>query len=290
MVKIRLKEYLDRAGGLHDRQYGFRCGRSTVNAISKVMQLVEQVSTGPLHTREICGFDTLDVANAFNLAGWPEIEGTLARKGVPGYLLRITKGDFSERTLKYGQNGSMPVTCGVPQGSFLGPLLWNILYDDLLRLNLGDNTPGFSSASVVAFADDVAVLATGHNTWLLEQAMNKALAVISSWFRGKGLNLAVHKTEAVILTNKRGYDRPSFYLDGRLIDPTEQLRYLGIELSRKLGFKAHLIAAAARALKTAQALARILPNVGGVGERKSGCWRQSSIASYCMWLPSGRDH
>lgn len=52
----------------------------------------------------------------------------------------------------------MAITCGVPQGSFLGPLLWNVMYGDLLSLELEEKTLGKSSVTLVDFAVDVAVL------------------------------------------------------------------------------------------------------------------------------------
>lgn len=68
LIKSRLEQYLATSEGLSERQYGFRKGRSTIDAISKAMELVDSASSGPLRRRELCALVALDVANAFNSA------------------------------------------------------------------------------------------------------------------------------------------------------------------------------------------------------------------------------
>lgn len=267
LIKCRLEKHLEEYGGLSDRQFGFRKGKSTVDAIARVMELVESVSSGPLRKREICALVTLDVANAFNSADWTRISEALVRRHVPKYLVQIIHSYLSERILVYGKDARRDVVAGVPQGSVIGPALWNVMYDDLLRIDLGEKVMEYSPATLIAFADDIAVVATGRTTQALEETTNRALAAVAGWMEQNGLTLAAHKTEAVILTTKRGYEKPSFTLNGATVEPKEQLKYLGVEISRRLGFRHHIKRAAVKAGATAEALSRIMPNVRGPGPR-----------------------
>lgn len=93
---------------------------------------------------------------------------------------------------------------------------------------------------LVVFAGDVAVIVSGKNTQILEKSTNNTLRKIASWMEDKGLALAAHKTEAVVMTTKRGYEQPSFVLNGVTLNPKEKLKYLGMELSTRLGYRDHL--------------------------------------------------
>lgn len=159
----------------------------------------------------------------------------------------------------------------MPQGSVLGPTLWNIMYDKLLQMDLDTQllgVQGNSSASLIAFADDVALIVTRRTTDILEERANEALDKISDWMKENDLRLAADKTECVMLTKKRGYREPVFKINNIRVEPKEKLKYLGIELSKKHGYGSHIKYAAVKAGKTAGASERILPNVRGAKQYK----------------------
>lgn len=66
--------HLDQISGISKNQFGFRKGRSTIDAIETAMDVVNRAGTGPLYKRELCAMVCLDVANAFNSAAWAKIE------------------------------------------------------------------------------------------------------------------------------------------------------------------------------------------------------------------------
>lgn len=86
--------------------------------------------------------------------------------------------------------------------------------------------------------------------------------------RAHWLKLAAHKTEAVMLTRKKGYRRPMFTVGGQQINSQKSIRYLGVEIDSGRRFKEYEVLVGAKAMKTAQALSRILPNVGGSSTSK----------------------
>jgi len=179
-----------------------------------VIKIVENASTGPLKNRKLCVVIALDVANTFNTAKWDKIEESLHAKELPTYLVGILRSYMSDRKLQYGKNVSKAITCGVPQGSVLGPLLWNLMYDDLLRVQTGGNVRNESSSTLVAFADDVAVVTNGRTPEILQAVSNNALEAVSAWMDRAEFVLSVGKTEAVILSIKRAYTAPEFDIRG----------------------------------------------------------------------------
>lgn len=74
--------------------------------------------------------------------------------------------------------------CGVPQGPILGLTLWNLFYDGVLRLRMPP------VATLVAFADDLAVVAVAHTTKLLEDIINPIFDRVDHWMTDNGLSLA----------------------------------------------------------------------------------------------------
>jgi len=131
------------------------------------------------------GMLTLDVKNAFNSAPWDKILDALRRKSTPRYLLNIL-GQYlrDRRIVVYGNDGAarvVNVSCGVQQGSVLGPDLWNVLYDELLGISLPPNV------EVIAFADDVALVATASVPYLLEERLEIALGDVVRCMSVNGL-------------------------------------------------------------------------------------------------------
>ena len=189
----------------------------------------------------------------------------LAARRTPMYLLRMIDDYLAQRTLIYDTDDGpveYRITAGVPQGSVLGPFLWNVMYDGLLELELPD------ASCIVGFADDAGIVATAISTQTLEIIANECLRRASKWMRENGLAISVQKTEALLITDKRIFTPPSLVLEGQTVPWSKSLRYLGVQLDNGMKYTEHIKNIAEKASTTAAALARLMPNIGGPKECK----------------------
>lgn len=128
LLLYRLEAHIERAGALSKFQFGFRRFHSTTDAIEEVLEMAQAAANYAVQHRRLCAVVTIDVKNAFNTAPWRLIDVALRRASVPEYLIGILRSYMADRQLLFGDNrtdneSSLPVSCGVPQGSVLGPTL-----------------------------------------------------------------------------------------------------------------------------------------------------------------------
>ena len=126
------------------------------------------------------------------------------------------------------------LTCGVPQGSILGPLLFLIYINDF--------NCAIKHASAYHFADDTNLLLISKSLKTLNKQINHDLANVVDWLRANKISLNTKKTELVLFKSKQRKitKKLNFRISGQKIFPVKSIKYLGVRIDENLSFQLHL--------------------------------------------------
>ena len=126
------------------------------------------------------------------------------------------------------------VSCGVPQGSILGPLLFLIYINDMNK--------AIKNCSVFHFADDTNLLACHKNEKTLQKILNKDLKTLVDWLCANRLSLNVGKTEFIVFRPPRKSlsNRIILTINRTKIHESTKIKYLGIILDQRLSWRDHI--------------------------------------------------
>lgn len=249
LEKLILRRILDHTDGYFRRQYGFIKGRSTTDAAMKLKKIVHDANT-----KYVLGI-FVDIKGAFDHVWWPDVLRALRETECPAELYNIVHHYLQERTAIIEENGktiSRTQVRGCPQGSVLGPILWNLAFDGLMEY-LEDG-----QAEIIAYADDVAILLTANSRRDLEAAGSRTTKRLEEWCNRHKLDISVDKTVGLLLKGNLDRERmPSIPLLGSRLKYTQEVRYLGIQIGKGLTFTNHVKNIAGKAKQTMNNMAAV---------------------------------
>ena len=180
----------------------------------------------------------LDIAGAFDRVWHQGLIVKLRSLGVCGPLLHLIEDYLQQRVLQVvvsGQSSSKyPINASVPQGSVLGPLLWNVYFNDILQL----------IPEAQAYADDctLAFSCDRHNWQGTIHHINEALENIAAWSNQWQVTLAPDKTQAMVISRRQDINTipaPNIQLEGRRLYLQDSINILGVEIDSSLTFTNH---------------------------------------------------
>ena len=230
IIATRLTHHLLANHLLSSRQFGFKKGYS---AADLHLLLTTNWTTALDQGKKTCVF-ALDIEGAFDRVWHAGLVEKLRAAGVEGELLSLLSNYLHNRQLKVVLNGKesslYTINAGVPQGSVLGPLLWNIFINDLLHI----------IPEAHAFADDgtLAVSYYPADEEATVSLLNTRLSDIAAWGEKWQVKFAPHKTQFMIIS--RTENNLQFNFNGNEIKPQDEIEILGVLYDRKLTFKRHI--------------------------------------------------
>jgi hypothetical protein len=272
LLTDRLTSELEKSNAISECQFGFRKGKSTINAVDRIVKKAERSRDAGLGNVLVL----VDVKNAFNSASWEKIATKLKRLRANTYLFNIIIDYLTNRQIEIDRKTRRKIGGGVPQGSVLGPTLWNILYDDVMRIRVPEGV------ELTCYADDLAVSVSAATARELVAKANSALFEVCLWMKRHSLEIAPQKTEAVVLYGNKSMQNIELEIENTKFKATKEVKYLGVILDHKLTFKRHIQCAIEKAQKLARALQGILPNTRGPkqGKRRTLAMAAQSIIMY----------
>ena len=220
----RLLQYINENEILNIRQYGFREKLATVFVLIDILDNLTKAIDNKEHTVGVFN----DLKKAFDTINHDILLTKMNNYGVRGLPLEWLRSYVHNRSQYVSYNNSessyLPIRCGVPQGSILGPLLFIIYINDLRNVS--------DVLKIFLFADDTSIFYSNKDMEKVENVLTKNIKHLYVWFKINKLSLNLAKTKYIVFIGKAKHVNINLSVDNTAIERVKETNFLGVIMTK----------------------------------------------------------
>jgi hypothetical protein len=249
-------------------QAGFR---ERHNTTIQLVRVINDIIT-EFNKSKTTAMTLIDLEKAFD-SMW--INGLIKKMndgGVDPNFTRLIHSYLSKRIIKVKVNSTIStprtIDSGVPQGSVLGPILFNLYTHDI---------PDFQRTKTALYADDMATYAHSYYAQAALTQNQIHVRMLKKYYARWNLKINESKTETIIFARKRTNTKliTKLKVGDHTIPPRDTVKYLGLQLDARLNLKRHIKMATARGNAAIRILYPLLNRNSGMSQgNKSLLYKQ----------------
>ncbi|MEW8546772.1 MAG: reverse transcriptase family protein, partial [Candidatus Thiodiazotropha sp.] len=233
IITTRLYGYSEHHNLLDKEQEGFRRFRSTTQALLRITQ---DIMNG-FNEKETTVAVMVDLEKAYDSVWRDGLLFKLHKKGIQGRIWFWLRSFLQDRTASCrlgNQEGEKFVSkVGLPQGSVLSPLLFNLYIEDIYQA---------VSSEKVKFADDGTLWRKGRDIQKMTEVIATDLEEIKLWVKRWRMKLNISKTEYCIFSRDQTIldQQTEIRMANTILKRTRNPKLLGVILDERLTFQDHV--------------------------------------------------
>ena len=245
----RLNNFITTSNILNSCQYGFRQGVSTSHAL---VDLVSEI-TNSLNKRKHAIGVFIDLRKAFDTVNHQLLCKKLEFYGIRGIAQNWIKSYLSNRTqyvcYEEHTSESLQISCGVPQGSILGPQLFILYVNDMCNVS--------KLLKYVLFADDTNILYSHDHLPDLVTVLCTELDRMYTWFSVNKLSLNIAKTNYIVFGKHKQEQCVALKINDIAIERVDATKFLGVVIDQSLNWNNHINLVRSKLAKVASVLYKV---------------------------------
>ena len=228
----QLSDYFNENNLFYSQQYGFRAHHSTEHAI---LELSDRIISA-MDNKQTPMTIFLDLSKAFDTLNHDILLTKLSYYGINNSANTWFKNYLNNRTqyveFENHQSVLLSNNIGIPQGSILGPLLFNIYINDI-----SNSTNYFK---IIQYADDTSLFCNYRNQTDSAQICDE-LHNINKWLTYNRLCLNISKTKYQIFhTKHKNIVAPNIILNNTIIQKVPDFDFLGVVFNENMNWQSHI--------------------------------------------------